>query len=75
MAFKKLIKISGCSEEPNILLNAKSVLGLIKRISLLLLFVGTWLETVSTHTNSKRYTGFQIKPGNQGIAESFMIID
>jgi hypothetical protein len=32
MALRKLIKISGCSEEPNIFLNAKSVLGLIKGI-------------------------------------------
>jgi len=32
IAFRKLIKICGCSEDPNILLKAKSVLGLIKRI-------------------------------------------
>ena len=32
IAFRKLIKISGCSEAQNILLNAKSALGLMKRI-------------------------------------------
>jgi len=58
IAFRKLIKISGCSEEANIFLNAKSVLGLMKRIYFIGFFLFTAEGAEDTEEEKREEVGY-----------------
>ncbi len=52
------MRISGCSEEANIFLNAKSVLGLMKRIYFIGVFLLTAEGTEDTEEEKREEDGY-----------------